>query len=99
MTLEYWQASHEIEKFSHAIGVLSKGLDNLWPRLSEDAMRKLSAIRELEAINNELADRIRNIAESIQAEGDEKALAEGDLLECLSIVSGTVDVPHHGEVR
>lgn len=75
-TLEYYQASAEITKLAHAIDVLDKALDRLWPTLPHDAMEKLSGVVVLEQIDRALARRLREIADTIQEEGDARVANE-----------------------
>lgn len=66
LTLEPWQAADEIDKLAHAISVLDKALDRLWPRLPLDAMQRLSVIAQLEQIDAALATRLGAIADEVR---------------------------------
>lgn len=66
MTLLPSQASAEIHKLAHAFDILDKGIDRLWPMLPLEAMKKLSAVQELELITPTLAKRLRDIADDIE---------------------------------
>lgn len=71
ITLSSAQASCEIHKLAHALEVINKALDRLWPKLPLVAMQRLDAVRELELITPTLAQRVRAVADDLDEQAAE----------------------------